>query len=620
MSPRLQREQYTVGWVCALSIELAAAQEMLDEEHENLHHDADDTNIYTLGRIGEHNVVIACLPDGQTGTHSAATVAMQMKSAFKSIRFGLMVGVGGGVPSEEANIRLGDVVVSRPNKTHSGVVQYDFGKTTPSGFERTGSLSTPPTLLLNGLSKLRANRVRGRSRLAEHMSKFDSLSAFAREDAGPDVLFEADYNHEGGATCGACNTEKIVERPPRRQKIAVYYGTIASGSQVMRDAAERDRVSAELGGVLCFEMEAAGLMNNFPCLVIRGICDYADSHKNKQWQAIAAGTAAACGKEVLSVIPRTEMLAYSLAKKWTFAHQDNSADWQQEQKGRQHARHAYDNQDLQLSYMRKPDEEDSPEWYVRKVIDDTITTKQLKSLSVSLQTQSVSWVRAYLKADGQVALTNALLKINRRQANNPALFSGTTSDKDLDREYDIAKCLEAITNNKCGTEDALTHQQVPVALVMSLISPMVCTRKLVSEILTILCNCASGQGHLKVLQAMEYVETLLNENGCFNAWMQIVEGTVDGYGIMGSLVIASAEVRCSGIGVNKLRMEYAVATLMLLNLLIDVPETDLRWRRRIRANFISSNIKRILVKMEGFQYDPLDRQIERFRENEACDL
>ena len=152
-----------MGWVCALPIELAAAQEMLDEEHESLHHDADDTNIYTLGRIGEHNVVVACLPDGQSGTASAAAVAMQMKSAFKSIRFGLMVGIGGGVPSGEADIRLGDVVVSRPHQTHGGVVQYDFGKATPSGFERTGILNTPPTILLNALSNLRANHVREKS-------------------------------------------------------------------------------------------------------------------------------------------------------------------------------------------------------------------------------------------------------------------------------------------------------------------------------------------------------------------------------------------------------------------------------------------------------------------------
>lgn len=89
--------------------------------------------------------------------------------------------------------------------------------------------------------------------------------------------------------------------------MSIYYGTIASGNQVMRDGSTRDRVSAEFGGVLCFEMEAAGLMNSFPCLVIRGICDYADSHKNKMWQAYAAGTAAACAKEVLSVLPPAEV-------------------------------------------------------------------------------------------------------------------------------------------------------------------------------------------------------------------------------------------------------------------------------------------------------------------------
>ncbi|RYO89737.1 hypothetical protein DL764_008540 [Monosporascus ibericus] len=268
------REDYTIGWVCALSLELAAAQEMLDEEHEDLDYDANDTNIYTLGRIGEHNVVIACLPEGQTGTNSAAAVAVQMQSAFTSIRFGLMVGIGGGVPSVEADIRLGDVVVSRPHKAHGGVVQYDSGKATPSGFARTGFLNTPPTILLNAVAKLRANHVRGKSRVTEYASKLNSLQTFAREDAGPDILFEADYNHVDGAACEQCSKGRVVERQSRgNQEIVVHYGIIASGNQVMRDAAERDRVSSELGGVLCFEMEAAGLMNCFPCLVIRALED-----------------------------------------------------------------------------------------------------------------------------------------------------------------------------------------------------------------------------------------------------------------------------------------------------------------------------------------------------------
>jgi hypothetical protein len=66
-------------------------------------------------------------------------------------------------------------------------------------------------------------------------------------------------------------------------------------------------------------MEAAGLMISFPCLVIRGICDYADSHKNKTWQPYAAGTAAAYAKEMLSVIlpaeiDKTDTLREALGK------------------------------------------------------------------------------------------------------------------------------------------------------------------------------------------------------------------------------------------------------------------------------------------------------------------
>src|SRR5215469_10738706 len=102
---RLRHEEYTVGWVCALPIELAAAQEMLDEEHEHLEQDENDNNLYSLGRIGDHNVVIVCLPAGLIGNIPATAVVTQMKSAFRFFQFGLIVGIGGGVPSPEADIR-----------------------------------------------------------------------------------------------------------------------------------------------------------------------------------------------------------------------------------------------------------------------------------------------------------------------------------------------------------------------------------------------------------------------------------------------------------------------------------------------------------------------------------
>src|SRR5436190_7710334 len=112
--PRLSHVDYTVGWICALPQELVAAIAMLDERHSPLEQHPADHNLYTLGRVGQHNVVIACLPAGQTGNNSAATVAARMKYCFAGIRFGLMVGIGGGVPSREHDIRLGDVVVSKP--------------------------------------------------------------------------------------------------------------------------------------------------------------------------------------------------------------------------------------------------------------------------------------------------------------------------------------------------------------------------------------------------------------------------------------------------------------------------------------------------------------------------
>ncbi|EPS26146.1 hypothetical protein PDE_01082 [Penicillium oxalicum 114-2] len=314
---------------------------------------------------------------------------------------------------------------------------------------------------------------------------------------------------------------------------------------------------------------------------------------------------------------KRQMLSYPASKKWTLVHQDRLTELQGEQKRRQNARQTHGHDGLS-GLLERADEEGSPEWYVKKVMDDTITSKQLASLSVSLRTQPISWVKAFVEAQGQVALTNVLQKINRRKASGP-VPAPPTGDKDLDREYDIAKCLKGLMNNKYGADDALEHQGVLVALVNSLSSPRLNTRKLVSEVLTFLCHWAEGRGHQKVLQAMDKVKHDHNETGRFDAWMRITEVTIDGRGKMGSLVGASEEYRSGGIGMENALMEYAVSTMILINMLVDGAESDLELRCHIRAQFISCGIKRLLTKMEGFQYDVIDKQIERFRENEAID-
>jgi cytokinesis protein len=317
---------------------------------------------------------------------------------------------------------------------------------------------------------------------------------------------------------------------------------------------------------------------------------------------------------------RRQMMAYPAAKKWTLVHQDRLTEWQGEQKRRTTARQTGGGQyGAAMDMLANAEEEGTPEWFVKKVMDNSITAKQLQSLAVSLRTQPIGWVKTFVECQGQVALTNVLGKINRRQAQGPAPAEGTTGEKDLDREYDIVKCLKALMNNKYGADDALTHQQVIVALATSLISPRLSTRKLVSEVLTFLCHWADGQGHLKVIQAMDHVKNQHGENGRFDAWMRVVEVTIDGRGKMGSLVGASDEVRSGGIGMENLLMEYAVATMFLINMVIDAPERDLQLRVHIRAQFTACGIKRILTKMEGFQYDVIDKQIEHFRTQEAID-
>lgn len=316
---------------------------------------------------------------------------------------------------------------------------------------------------------------------------------------------------------------------------------------------------------------------------------------------------------------KRQMEAYPISKKWTLVHQDRLAEWQAEQKRRMTARTTINGND-NIGILGRADEEGSPEWFVRRLLDNSISPKQLQSLSVSLRTQPIAWVKQFVEAQGQVALANLLGKINKRQQSGPApLGSNANHERDLDREYDIVKCLKSLMNNKYGADNALQHDKIIMALAASLISPRLNTRKLVSEVLTFLCHWADGQGHLKVLQALDYLKAQQGENGRFDAWMRIVEVTVDGRGKMGSLVGASDEVRSGGIGMENLLMEYAVASLFLINMVVDAPERDLQLRCHIRAQFVGCGLKRILHKMEDFQYEVIDKQVERYRANEAID-
>ncbi|KAL4798066.1 hypothetical protein BDV19DRAFT_386724 [Aspergillus venezuelensis] len=301
-------EKFQIGWICALPIELAAAAAMLDEEYGLPNsQDAADSNTYTLGRIGEHNIVIACLPAKQIGKTSAATVANNMVRTFPtSLRVGLMVGVGGGIPSAAHDIRLGDIVISCPGNTEGGVVQYDMGKICAGGkFHRTGSLNSPPKSLLTAVNVMQAKELRKGPDFPSYLTEAITRTERTRENFGRpstslDRLFKPEHDHPGSASrCDGCLAEWEETRDERQTSDPQpHYGIIASGDAVIEHGLTREQLRLETGA-LCVEMEAAGLMMDFPCLVIRGICDYADSHKNKRWQGYAALAAASYAKELL---------------------------------------------------------------------------------------------------------------------------------------------------------------------------------------------------------------------------------------------------------------------------------------------------------------------------------
>lgn len=308
---------YTVGWICALSTEFVAAQAFLDDSHpppENL--PPSDSNTYKLGKIGHHNVVIAVLPNGEYGLSSATGVAKDLLRSFPNIRIGLMVGIGGGAPSAEHDIRLGDVVVAVSNG-QGAVIQYDSGKAIQGGeFKETGYLNQAPILLRTAVNSLKAgyeldlegNQIQ--KAIDSALAKRPRLRRnYQRPEKSSDRLYQSSIVHpaESKGDCSeVCGNDASTliqrrERDEDEDDSTVHYGLIASANTLMKNALVRDDLIARKD-ILCFEMEAAGLMNHFPCLVIRGICDYSDSHKNKEWQGYAAMAAAAYVKDLLNQI------------------------------------------------------------------------------------------------------------------------------------------------------------------------------------------------------------------------------------------------------------------------------------------------------------------------------
>lgn len=306
----LNPDLYTVAWLAPLEIEARAALHMLDNRHWGrfaLGHG--DDYVFQAGDINGHNVIIATLPAGQEyGNGSAAALASQVKKFFPNLWFGLLVGVAAGLPDlsrvPPRDIRLGDVLVGLSEGESAGLIAYDLGKETKDGFQ----------LLCYGQVLARTEAV--------VRSAIGSIKLESPDDRNVFLPFYENIKHKTHASgtfadCGQEHdklyqvdedgVEHLVERNrrPDAERIRVWYGPIGSGEKLMKNAQKRNELRDKYD-VIGLEMEAAGTMNRIPVGVIRGVCDYGDELKNKEWQPYAAATAAAYAKAVLyQILPKS---------------------------------------------------------------------------------------------------------------------------------------------------------------------------------------------------------------------------------------------------------------------------------------------------------------------------
>ncbi|KAL4805218.1 hypothetical protein BDV18DRAFT_26107 [Aspergillus unguis] len=324
--PPRHRHEFEIAIICALGLESDAVEIIFDHFwDEGFGQAPGDQNSYRTGVIGKHNVVLAYMP--QMGKAPAATVSAHLQLSFENIKLALLVGVCGGVPEGGySSIFLGDIVISE------SITNYDYGRRLPDGFVSKEPAWTPNFRVASFLRLLKGWKgCQDLERRTRH--HYDILQGrdnkYGRPQSRKDRLFAPSYHHKHyhPRSCIACSTNQrckdaqdstcdelkcdldqciIRSRPILKkldledsgQQINVHFGRVASGDTVMKSGQHRD-ITAKQHDAIAFEMEGAGVFPSLQCIIVKGVCDYADSHKDKSWQPFAAGIAAACMKAML---------------------------------------------------------------------------------------------------------------------------------------------------------------------------------------------------------------------------------------------------------------------------------------------------------------------------------
>ncbi|KPM45173.1 hypothetical protein AK830_g1380 [Neonectria ditissima] len=351
-SPPESRDDFEIAIVCALAREYNAVSRVVDQFWDiNYGRVAEDPNTYATGRIGAFHVVLVLL--STMGKSSAASATANLRTSYPKLKFALLVGICGGVPGSAngEELLLGDVVIGKT------VVQYDLSRRYPDGVQTKDTLDDN----LGRSAKNVRNFVQffeteiAREQLEERaalcLEELQTRTSGRRRNANyqypgasRDILFKAEYHHKHQSSaqilCEVCDGEsdrvceesrnlschelgcdkgQTIERErlkenrdfeakgqiAKAQAPCVFVGRFGSGDIVLKSGVERDTL-ARRHGILAFEMEGAGAWDEIPCIIVKGVSDYADSHKNKLWQDFAAATAACVAKALVERYPQTD--------------------------------------------------------------------------------------------------------------------------------------------------------------------------------------------------------------------------------------------------------------------------------------------------------------------------
>ncbi|PLB48419.1 purine and uridine phosphorylase [Aspergillus steynii IBT 23096] len=335
------RDGFEIAIICALPRETNAVLCSMDEIWHDCRHyygkSAGDDNSYDFGEIGNHSVVIVTLPN--MGLVKSSSASRSLKMSFSSIKLALLVGMCGAVPFKKdgSEIVLGDVIISET------IVELDYGRQYSDSFRRKNALldvhGRPNEEILGLLQRWKIPVIFETLRQGSmrHLNALLQTMNTNYPGVRQDILFQPDYIHKHRGKCmecsdvvgsvcqhaltascsDLCDESKIVPRHRLKEAAAkpdgtipnpnIHIGPIGTGNAVMKSAQHRDQ-HAHSDGIIAFEMEGVGVWDKFNCLVIKGVCDYADSHKNKVWQEYAAAVAAAVAKEVLVQYVTPQML------------------------------------------------------------------------------------------------------------------------------------------------------------------------------------------------------------------------------------------------------------------------------------------------------------------------